>query len=251
MSDRRRIIAGNWKMNTTVAEAVELATSIARGASPAPQVDMVICPPTCLLAPVVTATVNSAVAVGAQNLHPAANGAFTGEVSGSMLTSLGVRYVICGHSERRAMFGDTEAWVGEKVHAAFGAGLTPIIAMGETLEQRNMKQTEAVVDAQLTAATEGLSEAQMSQAVVAYEPVWAIGTGLTASPDQAQAVHAFIRSQLGKRFGASVAEQVRIQYGGSVKPTNATQLLAQPDIDGALVGGASLKAESFLAIINA
>lgn len=251
MSDRRRIIAGNWKMNTTVAEAIELTTMIVSGASSTPLVDMVVCPPSCFLGPVVNAASSSALAVGAQNLHPAAAGAYTGEVSGAMLTSLGVQYVICGHSERRAMFGDTEAWVGEKVHAAFAAGLTPIIAMGETLEQRNSKQTEAVVDAQLIAATEGLSDAQMSQAVVAYEPVWAIGTGLTASPDQAQAVHAFIRSQLGKRFGASVAEKVRIQYGGSVKPTNAAQLLAQPDIDGALVGGASLKAESFLAIINA
>jgi triosephosphate isomerase len=246
---RKRIVAGNWKMNTDAGRALALARDVAAGATG--QVDVVLIPPACFLASVASATAETTVGVGAQNLHPATGGAFTGEVSGPMLTSLGVTYAVCGHSERRHVFGETSAFVGEKVSAAHEHGLIPILCVGETLEDREADTTDSVVLGQLGEGLAGLAPAQVASTVVAYEPVWAIGTGRTATPEQAQEVHATIRHWLGERFGAEVADQVRLQYGGSVKPSNAAELLGQPDIDGALVGGASLDAESFLAIVDA
>ncbi len=247
---RKRIIAGNWKMNTDLDGAVALARGVAEATKGA-TVDVVVIPPTCFLAPVGAAIAGSHVGLGAQNMHPAAKGAFTGEVSGAMLTSVGCGYVVCGHSERRAMFGDSNAWVGEKVAAVHAAGLTPILCVGETLAQREANETTRIVTDQLLAGLGDLSADQIVATVVAYEPVWAIGTGLTATPAQAQDVHAHIRATLAERADAATAAAVRIQYGGSVKPGNAAELLAQPDIDGALVGGASLKPDSFAAIVAA
>jgi triosephosphate isomerase (TIM) len=246
---RKRIVAGNWKMNTTLEEAASLARAVAQGAST--ETDLVLIPPACFLPAVLEATAQSPVGVGAQNLHPATSGAFTGETSGPMLTSLGAQYVVCGHSERRHVFGEQSDFIGEKVTAAHAHGLTPILCVGETLEDREADRTNEIVLGQLDAGLSGLEPGQIATTVVAYEPVWAIGTGRTASPEQAQEVHATIRARLSERFGASISEQVRIQYGGSVKPTNAAELLGQPDIDGALVGGASLVASSFLAIADA
>ena len=247
--NRRRIVAGNWKMNTDLDGALALAQSVTASAGDA--VDVVLIPPACFLASVTAATAGSPVDVGAQNLHPASGGAFTGEVSGPMLASLGVTYAVCGHSERRHVFGEDSDFVGEKVTAAHEHGLIPILCVGETLEDREDGVTDSVVLGQLDAGLAQLAPAQVASTVVAYEPVWAIGTGRTATPEQAQEVHATIRRRLAERFGSAVANVVRIQYGGSVKPSNAAELLGQPDIDGALVGGASLDAEAFLAIIGA
>jgi triosephosphate isomerase len=236
-------------MNMDAVGALALARGVAAGAGD--QVDIVLIPPTCFLASVAAATAGTPIGVGAQNLHPAPGGAFTGEVSGPMLRSLGVTYAVCGHSERRHVFGEESDFVGQKVAAAHEHGLIPILCVGETLEDREAGTTDSVVKRQLEMGLSGLAPAQVASTVVAYEPVWAIGTGRTATPEQAQEVHATIRRRLGERFGAEVADQVRIQYGGSVKPSNAAELLGQPDIDGALVGGASLDAESFLAIVDA
>mgnify|MGYP001183933177 CR=1 FL=1 len=246
---RKRIVAGNWKMNTTLEEAISLASGVAQGASD--KADLVLIPPACFLPVVLKATAASHVSVGAQNLHPATSGAFTGETSGPMLKSLGAQYVVCGHSERRHVFGEASDFIGEKVAAAHAHGVIPILCVGETLEDREADRTNEIVLGQLDAGLQSLEAAQVATTIVAYEPVWAIGTGRTASPEQAQEVHATIRARLADRFGAEIAEQVRIQYGGSVKPANAAELLGQPDIDGALVGGASLVASSFLAIADA
>ena len=248
MSTRRILVAGNWKLNTDRDSAIALAKGVADATTGA-AAEVVVIPPTCLLDPVAQAVAGSHVAVGAQNMHPAAKGAFTGEAAGPMLTSLGVQYVVCGHSERRHIFGEASAFVGEKVAAAHAHGLTPILCVGETLDDREAGRTEAVVGEQLDAGIAGLDRDQLAATVIAYEPVWAIGTGRTATPDQAQAVHAFIRGRLAAAHGDALAQVVRIQYGGSVKPANASELLAQPDIDGALVGGASLTADSFAAIV--
>ena len=246
---RRRIVAGNWKMNTDASSAVELARAVARDA--APGVDLLLIPPACFLAHVTAETADSSVAVGAQNMHPAQQGAFTGELSAPMLKSLGVGYVVCGHSERRHVFGESSEFVGEKVAAAHEHGLCPIVCVGETLDDREANRTDAVVLGQLDAGLASLNATQVMATIVAYEPVWAIGTGRTATPEQAQDVHATIRGRISERFGAEVGDAVRIQYGGSVKANNAAELLGQPDIDGALVGGASLDAGSFLAIARA
>ncbi len=251
MTTRKQIVAGNWKMHMTREPAVALATKLVDGLRDGGDVEVVVIPPTCLLTDVRRVIEASPIALGAQNLHPAVQGAFTGEVSAPMLRSIGCTYVLCGHSERRQHFGDTPEWVGEKVAAAHRDGLTPILCVGETLDEREAGRTEAVVEAQLTAGLAKLDRDQVAQTVVAYEPVWAIGTGRNASPEQAQEVHAFIRARLRERHGDAVADRVRVQYGGSVKPDNAARLLAQPDIDGALVGGASLDAESFLNIVAA
>lgn len=251
MAQRRPVIAGNWKMNTTLAEALELARGVAEAAKASPHCDTIVIPPACFLAPVLKVCEGSPLGVGAQNMHPSDKGAFTGELSGAMLKSLGVHYVVCGHSERRHIFGETSAWIGAKVAAAIGAGLIPILCVGETLDDRDKGITEAVVKEQLLEGLQHLDAAQAVRTIVAYEPVWAIGTGRTASPEQAQAVHAFIRTTLAQRFDAATADTLRLQYGGSVKPQNAAELLLQPDIDGALVGGASLKAESFAGILSA
>jgi triosephosphate isomerase len=245
---RRRMVAGNWKMYKTVVETRTFCRALADLKPPTDRVDVAVFPPFVDLPVAIEALAGSGVGVGAQNMHPAPEGAYTGEVSASMLLTLGCQYVIIGHSERRALFDESDDFIREKVVAAFAAGLCPLLCVGETLEQREAKQTEAVVSTQLTAAIGHLNAP--ADLVVAYEPVWAIGTGRTATPDQAQEVHAFVRAQLHGRFG-SAADALRILYGGSVKPGNAGELLAQPDVDGALVGGASLEVESFMAIIEA
>lgn len=247
---RKRIIAGNWKMNKTLPEAVELARAI-RGLLKDNSVDVVLCPPFTNLTAVKAEIDGSVIGLGAQNIYWEDNGAYTGEISAPMLKSVGCDYVILGHSERRQYFGETDETVNRKVKKALEAELTPIICVGELLEQREAGKTEKVVSEQVKGCFAGLSREEALKTVIAYEPVWAIGTGVVATPEQAQEVHRFIRELLAKLYDAEVAESVRIQYGGSMKPENAAELLNQPDIDGGLIGGASLKAESFLGIIEA
>ena len=243
---RRAIIAANWKMQKTAAEAVAFAEKLEPLIRDVEHVDVVVAPPYTALAALAAALSADRIEVAAQNVHPEASGAYTGEISLEMLREAGCSRVIVGHSERRAQFGETSAFVARKVCAAQAAGLEPIVCVGEALAEREAGQTVAVIGRQLEESLEGASP----DLVVAYEPVWAIGTGRTATPDTAQEVHAFIRERLGVRFGPRPAEAIRIQYGGSVKPENAADLLACPDIDGALVGGASLDPESFSAIIR-
>ncbi|MCK5802848.1 MAG: triose-phosphate isomerase [Lentisphaeria bacterium] len=245
---RKTMIAGNWKMNNTVAEARELVEGLKARASEIAGVDVVVCPPVTTLAYAAEQFAGTPVKVGAQNVHWAESGAYTGEVSASMLKEIPVEYVIIGHSERRQYFGETDGTVNQRVKAALAAGLTPIVCVGELLEQRETGETEAVVKTQVEVGLDGLTADDAAKIVVAYEPVWAIGTGLTASPEQAQEVHAFLRNLLRGLFGA-VADGIRILYGGSMKPANAKDLLAQADIDGGLIGGASLKADDFMGII--
>ncbi len=247
---RRIFVAGNWKMNKDLAGALELAAALKAAVSDDCPVDVGVFPPFVYLPAVAEALADSPVIVGAQNYHPAPKGAFTGEISGPMILDIGATHVIIGHSERRHVFGETNEGVNTKLKAALEYGLQPILCVGETLEEREAGATEDIVGTQVTAGLDGLTPEQIRDIVVAYEPVWAIGTGVTATPDQAQEVHRFIRTVLAENVAEDVAEAVRIQYGGSVKPANAAELLAQPDIDGALVGGASLDAESFLAIVN-
>ncbi|MFH1732255.1 MAG: triose-phosphate isomerase [Planctomycetota bacterium] len=247
---RRLFVAGNWKMNKDLAGALDLVNALKAEVSDDTPVDVGVFPPFVYLAAVAEALEGSPVIVGAQNLHAEPKGAFTAEVSGPMILDAGATHVIIGHSERRQLFGETDEGVNAKLKAALGYGLKPIVCVGETLEQREAGATEDVVGTQTAAAIDGLTAEQAEGIVLAYEPVWAIGTGVTATPDQAQEVHKFIRSVLAEKMSAGVAGAVRIQYGGSVKPDNAAELLGQPDIDGALVGGASLEAESFLGIIN-
>jgi triosephosphate isomerase len=248
---RRTIIAGNWKMNTRATAAAELAKGVADAVGETPKVEVAVCPPSVYLSVVADVLAGSAVGLGAQNLYPADDGAFTGEINAAMLKDVNCRYVILGHSERRALLGETDAQVSEKLAAALAGNLVPIVCVGETLQDRENGKTEDVVGTQLRGSLAGLDEARAPGVVIAYEPVWAIGTGKTASPEQAEEVHAFIRKLLGELFSAEVADQIRIQYGGSVKPGNAKELLSQPNIDGALVGGASLKVDDFVAIIQA
>ena len=251
---RKKIVAGNWKMNLDRTKAADLAQAVAGRSQEAGGVELVLCPPAVYVETVGTAlgrTGTAAVALGAQNMHDKASGAFTGEVAPPMLVDLGCRYVILGHSERRTLFGETDAIVNAKTKAALAAGLTPIVCVGETLEEREANRTQAVVTTQVNGSLAGLTAADLEKIVVAYEPVWAIGTGKVATPQQAQEVHALIRGLLGSLASPAVAARVRIQYGGSVKPDNAADLAAQPDIDGALVGGASLKADDFLGIAKA
>jgi len=249
VSTRRKFIAGNWKMNTTRSEAVVLARAVAEGVGTGRGVDVAVCPPSVYLDAVGQVLAGTAVGLGGQNCYHAAKGAFTGEVSAAMLRDVGCRYVIVGHSERRQLFHETDAEVNRKLLAALEAGLTPILCVGETLAQREAGQTFAVVRGQLAGSLAGLSAEPMARVVIAYEPVWAIGTGVVATPTQAEEVHADLRRWLAERYNPKVAAEVRIQYGGSVTAENAFSLLSQPNIDGALVGGASLKAESFLAIV--
>jgi triosephosphate isomerase len=248
---RRPFIAGNWKMYKGPAEADALAETLKRSLAGESAVDVAVAPPFLSIPAVVARLKHSPVQVAAQNLHPEPAGAFTGEVSGEMLRQAGVAYAIIGHSERRAMFGDTDAFVEKKVHACFRAGLLPILCVGETLQEREAGQAEAVVQRQLAAALGRLTADQMGSVTIAYEPVWAIGTGRVASPAQAQEMHGTIREWLAAHFPPFVPRGLRILYGGSVKGSNAAGLLSQPDIDGALVGGASLVSDDFLAIINA
>jgi len=246
---RKPFICGNWKMNTTRAEAVALAEGAARAAADTPGVQVGVCPPACYIEAVVAAAEGTPLLVGAQNMYFEPKGAFTGEIAGPMLADLGCACVILGHSERRHVFGETDDFIARKVQAAFEVGLQPILCVGELLEERKAGRTESVVRRHVTSGFDGLSKEQAGRVVIAYEPVWAIGTGETATPDQAQEVHAFIRGLLAEMYDAVLAQAVRIQYGGSVKPENARDLLAQPDIDGALVGGASLKGDAFSRII--
>ncbi len=248
---RKILIAGNWKMNMRADSAAELADGIVAAVGSDTDVEVALCPPSVYLGVVADKVAGTQVGLGAQNLYAADDGAFTGEVNAAMLRDIGCRYVILGHSERRQLMGETDADVSKKLHAALAGHLTPIVCVGETLEDREADQTESVIQTQIDGSLAGLDEARAAGIVIAYEPVWAIGTGKTASKEQAEEVHVFIRGLLTKQFGDHVAQQIRIQYGGSVKPGNANELLAQPNIDGALVGGASLKVDDFVGIITA
>jgi triosephosphate isomerase len=245
---RRPLIAGNWKMFKTQAQAEALATDVRNGASG--DVDVVIAPPFTALATVAAVLKGSAVGLAGQNMHSEAEGAFTGEVSPAMLRDAGCTHVILGHSERRQLFGETDEGVAKKAQAAFAHGLTPIVCVGETLAERESSRTMEVVERQTERALRGLTADQAAVLLVAYEPVWAIGTGRTATPEQAQEVHAFIRKHVAGSHGAPAAAALRILYGGSVKPDNIGALMAQADVDGALVGGASLEAFGFLKIVH-
>lgn len=248
---RRPFIAGNWKMNGDVPTTMELCAALQKLEPGWKHADVAIFPPYVSLYPAADYLRGSRIMLGAQNMHEAAAGAYTGEISAGMLLTVGCQLVILGHSERRQLFGETDAGVNRKAQAALAAGLWPIVCVGETLEERESGQTEQVVERQLAGGLKDLTDAQMEKVTIAYEPVWAIGTGKVATVAQAGEVHRFIRRWLAQRFGATVAERTRIQYGGSVKADNAKGLLADPDIDGALVGGASLKADEFDAIIRA
>lgn len=247
---RRPFVAGNWKMNLSREESVALAKGLADQLQTA-DIDVAVAPATVYVDAVGAAIQGSAVGLSAQNMYHEGNGAFTGEVSASMLLDLGCKYVILGHSERRHILGETDEDVNRKVQAALAAGLVPIVCVGETLEEREAGNTQSVVKKQFEGSLAGLTNEQMSGVVIAYEPVWAIGTGKVATPEQAEEVHADLRKLLETGYNSDVAAAVRIQYGGSVKPDNAAELLGQPNIDGALVGGASLKVDSFLGIIAA
>jgi triosephosphate isomerase (TIM) len=249
---RTLLIAGNWKMNPgSRADAVALASAVKAGVGQSTAVRAVICPPAVFLSEIDQVLEGSPIGLGAQNMHWEPGGAYTGELSAAMLLDSGCTHVILGHSERRHGLGETDEQVNKKLHAALAARLIPIVCLGETKEQRLNNETESVVLGQLSGSLAGLEPEQMAGTVLAYEPVWAIGTGLTATPAQAQEAHAIIRGWLSQQFGAATAGRVIVQYGGSVKPDNAGELLACPDIDGALVGGASLKASDFLAIFQA
>src|ERR1051326_3376728 len=248
--ERKLIIAGNWKMNKTVAEALDLVAGIKRDLSNVKEVDIVVCPPFTALSEVSKAILNTNIRLGAQNMNEHQGGAYTGEIAAGMLKEFSVRYVVLGHSERRQYQRETDELISKKARAAHGASLKPIVCVGETLAEREAGKTEKVLDAQVRGSLAGLAKEQMEETVVAYEPVWAIGTGKTASTAQAQEAHLFIRRLLGEIFGETVARKVRIQYGGSVKPSNARELMSQPDVDGALVGGASLEVRSFADIVK-
>ena len=248
---RKNFIAGNWKMNATRAEAVSLASAVAAKVGNSAAVEVAVCPPSLYLEAVAEAVKGSAVGVGGQNCYHEAKGAFTGEISPQMLVDIGCKYAILGHSERRQIFHETNEDVNRKVKATLAVGLTPIVCIGETLNERQADQTASVVRQQIEGSLAGLSALQMLKLVIAYEPIWAIGTGVVATPQQAEQVHADLRRLLENRYNAEVAAAVRIQYGGSVNAENAASLLGQPNVDGALVGGASLKADSFLAIVAA
>ena len=248
--ERKLIIAGNWKMNKTVAEALMLVEDLKRDLANVKEVDIVIAPPFTALSEVSRATLDSNIRLAAQNMSENNFGAFTGETCAGMLKEFSVRYVILGHSERRQFQKESDALIAKKSAAAHAATLKPIVCIGETLAEREGNLTEKVLETQTRGSLAGLTKEQMVETVLAYEPVWAIGTGKTASTQQAQDAHAFIRGVLVKMFDDSTAHKVRIQYGGSVKPANAKELMSQPDVDGALVGGASLEARSFADIVK-
>ncbi len=246
---RRPFIAGNWKMNLNRAAAAALAQGVAKSAEKIEGVDLAVCPPSCYLEAVERAIAGSNVMLGAQNMYHEREGAFTGELSAAMLRDLGCTYVILGHSERRHILGETDADINKKVHAALAAELIPIVCVGELLVERERGQTLTVIRRQFDGSLAGLTPEQITEVVVAYEPVWAIGTGKVATPQQAEDVHLALRKIMAERYNGPIAEVVRILYGGSVKPDNAAELLKQPNIDGALVGGASLKVDQFLGIV--
>jgi triosephosphate isomerase len=248
--DRRLIIAGNWKCNKTVAEASDLVADLKKELAAVKELDMVVCPAFTALDAVSKIILDSNLRLGAQNMGDHGYGAFTGEICAGMLRDLAVRYVILGHSERRQFQKESDELVAKKAATAHASSLTPIVCVGETLAEREAGLTEAVVEKQVRGSLAGLSHDQLESTVLAYEPVWAIGTGKTATSEQAQSMHAFIRSVLGSVGGELVAKRMRIQYGGSVKSSNARELMSQPDVDGALVGGASLDVKSFVEIIR-
>jgi triosephosphate isomerase (TIM) len=248
--ERKLIIAGNWKMNKTVAEAVDLVNDLKRELANVKEVDVIVCPPFTALSEVSRQILDSNIRLGAQNMSEHNFGAYTGEIAAGMLKEFSVRYVILGHSERRQYQQEPDDLIARKALAAHAASLRPIVCVGETLAEREADSTWDVVGGQLRGSLAGLSPEQILETIIAYEPVWAIGTGRTATADQAQEVHAFIRSQLASLFGEAVARRVRIQYGGSVKPSNARELMSQPDVDGALVGGAALEVRSFSEIVR-
>jgi triosephosphate isomerase len=250
MANRQPIVAGNWKMNGSQAESTALLTGLKKGLGAVNKAKVVVCPPFILLPLAARELAGTTVAWGGQNLDTHKSGAYTGEVSGPMLKDCGCTYVIVGHSERRTLFGETDATVADKFKAAQDAGLVPILCIGETLAEREANQTEAVCARQLDAVVNAAGIAALANSVIAYEPVWAIGTGKTATPQQAQDVHKFIRGRIAAK-DAKVADGIRILYGGSMKAANARELISQPDIDGGLIGGASLVADEFLAICRA
>ena len=247
---RKKIVAGNWKMNKAGAEAEDLAAGVKRELADFREVDVVLCPPFTALKSVADVINDTLIKLGAQNMHWEHDGAYTGEISARMLRDLFCRYVILGHSERRQYFKETDANVNKKVKAALASTLVPIVCVGETLPQREAGDAKTVVREQVQKSLAGLGDA-LKGIVVAYEPVWAIGTGKTATPDQAQEMHALVRQTLSEMASRDLADSVRIQYGGSVKPANAKELFSQPDIDGGLIGGASLDARSFIDIVRA
>ncbi|HUO07404.1 MAG TPA: triose-phosphate isomerase [Phycisphaerae bacterium] len=248
---RKPFVAGNWKMNLNRAEALALATGLAQKASQFGVTEVGIIPPFVYIDAVKGAIKDAPIGIGSQDVYFEKNGAFTGEISTAMLADVGVKYVLVGHSERRHVIGETDALLNKKLHAVINAGLIAILCIGEKLEERQANKTFDVCKAQLVEGLKGLDKSKASQLVIAYEPVWAIGTGLNATKEQAQEVHAFVRSELAQIFDKPTADSIRIQYGGSVKASNAAELMSQPDVDGALVGGASLKVDEFLGIITA
>jgi len=250
---RKPFVAGNWKMNTDSRSSVELAQGVAKGASglAGDKVNVAVIPPFVYLQSVVKAVSSTGVSVGSQDVYIEPKGAFTGEVSAAMLKDVGCTYVLCGHSERRHVLGESDELVGKKVTASLGGGLLPILCVGELLAERDAGQTEAVVARHLKTGLAGLSADKMSAVTIAYEPVWAIGTGRTATPEQAQEVHVFVRKFLAEMFNHKLADEIRVLYGGSANAGNAKDLMAQKDVDGLLVGGASLKVDDFVKIIQA
>jgi len=247
---RKPIIAGNWKMYKTIEESIELSNEIKRGLYDVTNVGIVLCPPFTSLSDTRDVVLDTNIALGGQNMHWENEGAFTGEISAPMLKACGCKYVIIGHSERRAYFGETNETVNRKLKSALNAGLIPIMCVGENLEERERGKAFDVVSEHIEKGLEGIGPEEILNIVIAYEPVWAIGTGKTATPAQAQEVHKFIREQLVKKYGKNISDKICIQYGGSVKPGNIEELIKQSDIDGALIGGASLKAESFIEIVK-
>ncbi|MHC4844129.1 MAG: triose-phosphate isomerase [Planctomycetota bacterium] len=249
----KKLVAGNWKMNMNTESSTALAEGLALKSKDiaGTKVDVMLCPPFVYLPGVIDAVRTEHIAVGAQDVYFESNGAFTGEISFEMLKDIGCTYVLCGHSERRHIIGETDELINKKLSAAVSGGLLPVLCVGETKDQRQAEQTSDVVTTQLKGGLAGMSEEKVSAVTIAYEPVWAIGTGLTATPQQAQEVHSLIRKLLGEMYNQDLADDMRILYGGSVKPDNAAELMGQDDIDGALVGGASLKVDDFMAIIEA
>ncbi len=250
---RKSFIAGNWKMNTDVHSSVKLAEGVVSGCKDVAgsKVDVAVCPPFVYLQQVSKALQSSHIALGSQDIYFEQKGAFTGEISAAMLKDVGCAYALCGHSERRHVIGETDELINKKVHAAILGGLLPILCVGELLDERKANKTDEVVTRQMKKGLAGLIAEKMSAVTIAYEPVWAIGTGLTATPQQAQEVHALIRKLVAQMYDRKIADAIRIQYGGSVKPDNAGELMSQEDVDGLLVGGASLKTEDFVAIVKA
>ena len=247
---RKKVIAGNWKMNMDLHQSQKLVSEIINGLGKDTKADVIVCPPFTSLSEVSSLLKGTQIKLGAQNMYYEESGAYTGEVSADMLKSVGCEYVILGHSERRVIFNEPDGLINKKIKTALAKGLKPIFCIGELLEQREKGETMQVVSRQVEKGLAGVSTEQMKNVIIAYEPVWAIGTGKTASPDQAQEMHAFIRSLILKKYGNELADKLPILYGGSCKPDNAAEIFRQPDVDGGLIGGASLKASDFLAIAN-